>query len=256
MAPSVLAQGPVLCVLCGQEFSTGRQAEQRVDVERAASPGDVTIDDRFLHRRRAALEAEKASAEQRPSASSESEQLRAAGLEHLTELAGSAAGVALIAEVGAWRHSQREGDPRAIVVTFETELARANDAARALLKVEGVLTGSPVFVDGRELLVGELVMVGQHDRPPLDIDGRELPPAGVIGTVVDIDAVNEVFDVDFTIAGRHRIAAGTSTAALIEYGYAEQAAFVGAPLIIDLRTLPELDQTPVVELSAAPDLGW
>jgi hypothetical protein len=243
----------VVCGLCNEEFSTDRRPDQRVQLKRTASPPESTIDDRFLDRRREALEAERTSARHRPLAARTQDEMRLSGLDHLTRLAAAAGGVTLLADVGAWREAQRRGDPRAILVRTETELRQANEAARALLKVEGELSGNPIFIVGRELLVGELVLVGEHNSSVLDLDRAELPPAGVLGTVVDVDAASEVFEVDFTIAGRHRFGARSAAAALLEYGYAERAAFVGAPLI-DLCTIPDLDLAAVADFSAVPEL--
>ena len=48
MAPSILAQGPVLCGLCGHEFSTERRTDRPSEPELAGSLGAPTVDDRFL----------------------------------------------------------------------------------------------------------------------------------------------------------------------------------------------------------------
>ena len=178
-----------------------------------------------------------------------------AGLTHLATLARTGAGVALIARVGAWRDALRNGDPRAIVVETADDLRVVNEAARALLKVTGELSGEPVVVAGRELFVGDVVEIRPSDKQLLDCDGRELPPVGVLGTVIATDVADGVFEVDFTIAGSHRIAVASDAAAALDYGYAEQASFVGAPLI-DLRTLPDFDPALLVAVAAVPELSW
>ncbi len=250
MAPTVLAQGPVLCGLCGQDFSTERTAGHRTEPELAAS-----VDDRFIDRRRGAPEAEHASGPALGPGDPTHDAIRRSGLNHLTRLAVEVGGVALIAELGAWREAQRQGDSRPILVTTDAERRQANDAARALLKIEGELSGNPMIVAGREVLIGELVMVGEHEAHLLDLDARELPPTGVLGTVVDSDRADGVLEVDFAIAGRHRLDATSPAAAALDYAYAERVAFVGAPLL-DLRTLPELDRADAVELAAVPELSW
>lgn len=255
MAPSVLAQGPVLCGLCGQEFSTERRADRPNEPDLAGSAGAPTVDDRFLDRRGAPLEADGASGRADGIGESSRDTIRRSGLDHLTGLAAKVGGVALVAELGAWREAQRHGDPRPILVTTDEELQAANDAARALLKVEGVLSGDPMVVASREVLIGDLVIIGEHDRPLLDLDGFELPPPGVLGTVVGVDAATDVFEVDFAIAGRHRLDASSPAAAALDYGYAERATFVGAPLV-DLRTLPEPGRATTVDFIAVPDLSW
>lgn len=255
MAPSILAKGPVLCGLCQQEFATEQHAKRWAEPERNAFGTDQTVDGGLLERRPAAHRTAQAAVAVDESAGPQPSALQHSGLTHLTDLAGTDGGVALIAGVGAWREAQRQGDPRAIVVASEHELRRANDAARALLKVEGELVGSPMIVAGRELLVGELVIVGRRNHPPVDLDGRELPPAGVLGTVVDINAANGIIEVDFPIVGRHRVAVVSEAATILHYGYAEHAADAGAPLV-DLRTLPDFDSPQSRELCAASEQTW
>jgi hypothetical protein len=255
MAPSVLAQGPVVCGLCGQEFSTERRADRPNEPDLAGSAGTPTVDHRFLDRRRAALEAERPSGPAHGHGKSSLDAIRRSGLDHLTALAAKAGGVALIAELGAWKEAQRHGDPRPILATTDEELRAANDAARALLKIEGALSGDPMVVAGREVLIGDLLIIGEHDGPLFDLDGSEFPPPGVLGTVVEIDRADGVLEVDFAIAGRHRLDATSPAADALDYAYAERVAFVGAPLL-DLRTLPELDRAHAVELVAVPELSW
>ncbi|MGD9795035.1 MAG: hypothetical protein AB7V43_16310 [Acidimicrobiia bacterium] len=239
MTPSVLAQGPVLCGLCGHEFSTERLADKRAGRGQAAAPSPNGRADQLNG----------------GGAPRTFNDVQISGLEHLTALAAAPRGIELIAEVGAWRQAHRQGDPSAILVTSPSNLSAANDAARALLKLEGELSGRPMLVAGRELLVGELLVVGEHADAPSDLDGRELPPAGVLGTIVDIDPDVGVVTIDFPIAGKHRVGGDSHAAALLEYGYAEEAAFVGAP-IVDLRTLRSLDVPPAVERRNVPELSW
>lgn len=99
--------------------------------------------------------------------------------------------------------------------------ADANAATRALLKLAGALTGVPAEVDGRELLVDDLVMVGEDQMPLVDLDGVELPQAGVLGTLTRTEADVGIFMVDFPIAGTNRFDAHSPAASALEYGYAE-----------------------------------
>jgi len=261
MAPSVLAQGPVLCGLCGQEFSPEHHVERGQQRQRVADWNTTPVNEPFLVRRRAALVAERRAPSTRAGSSASdlpvvelTEDQRLA-LRHLTDLTATASGVALIAEVGAWREAHRQGDPRPLIGRSNADVERANYAARALLVLDCELVGDPAIVAGRKLLVGELVMIGDASGQLLDVDGIELPPARVLGTVATIDHDARTLDVDFPIAGRHRLAIDSPAAAALEYGYAEQVAYVGAPLI-DLRTLPGTNRSAVVELSIVPDLSW
>ncbi|MGD9693904.1 MAG: hypothetical protein AB7O92_08315 [Acidimicrobiia bacterium] len=232
MAPSVLAQGPVLCGLCGQQFS----AEQTVE---SAAPHPSQV------------EQAEAAAALAPSEPSPVEQ----AIRTLTSLVATAEGAVLLAEVGAWREAHRSGEPRAIEVAAVDALAIANGAARALLKLDGDLRGAPVEVDGREFLVGDLVMVGEHHVPLVDLDGVELPPAGVLGTVIRTEPDAGSFVVDFSIAGTNRLDVCSPAATTLGYGYAEVVGQSGAPLI-DLRTLPESIPPDRPELSLVPELSW
>lgn len=233
MAPSVLAQGPVLCGLCGQEFVTDRHAEQ-------STPPHPSQ-----------LERTRRSAGLTPGVPSTTEQ----AIHTLTSLASTVEGAFLLAEVGAWREAHRSGEPRAIEVATAEDLVSANGAARALLKLDGDLTGAPIEFDGRELLVGDLVMVGEHRMPLVDLDGFELPPAGVLGTVSRTEPDAGIFVVDFPIAGTNRLDVRSLAATALEYGYAEVVGRAGAPLI-DLRTLPEAVPPDRPELSLVPELSW
>jgi hypothetical protein len=233
MAPSVLAQGPVLCGLCGQEFVTDRHAEQ-------STPPDPSQ-----------LERTRYAAMPAPGEPSTAEQ----AIRTLTSLAATVEGAFLLAEVGAWRQAHRSGEPRGIEVATAEELVSANGAARALLKLDGDLTGAPIEVDGRELLVGDLVMVGEHHLPLVDLDGFDLPPAGVLGTVSRTEPDAGIFVVDFPIAGTNRLDVRSPAATALEYGYAEVVGRAGAPLI-DLRTLPDAVPPDRPELSLVPELSW
>ena len=128
-------------------------------------------------------------------------------------------------------------------------------AARALLQLEGALTGAAVEIDGRQLWVGELVIVGEHLVPLVDLDGVELPPPGVLGTVIGTDPDTGSFIVDFPIAGTNRFDVHSRAASALEYGYAEVKQRAGAPLI-DLRTLPEAVPPDRPELNLVPELSW
>lgn len=233
MAPSVLAQGPVLCGLCGQGFVTDRHAEQ-------STPPHPSQ-----------LERTRRSAGPTPGLPPTTEQ----AIRTLTSLASTVEGASLLAKVGAWREAHRSGEPRAVEVATAEELVSANGAARALLKLDGDLTGAPIEVDGHELLVGDLVMVGEHHVPLVDVGGFELPPAGVLGTVTSTEPDAGRFVVDFAIAGANRLDVRSPAATALEYGYAEVVGRAGAPLI-DLRTLPDAAPPDRPELSLVPELSW
>ncbi|MEO8698014.1 MAG: hypothetical protein ABI658_31225, partial [Acidimicrobiales bacterium] len=117
--------------------------------------------------------------------------------------------------------------------------AAANEVARCLLKLDGSLGGPAMVCGGRELMVGDLVMVADDASDRVDVDGVRLPPVGVLGTVAVLDHDRGEVEIDFSIAGVQRIAAEGPAASAITYGYAELAQRPSAPLI-DLRLLPPL----------------
>ncbi|MEZ5265241.1 MAG: hypothetical protein R2755_26475 [Acidimicrobiales bacterium] len=117
MAPSVLAQGPVLCGLCGSEFQTGS----------AAAPTTA---------RRVAARA----TEREPSTGDDVDELAA--------LLRSTGGVALLCEVAAWREAQRHGELRVLSTDSVDEVMQLNSAARLLLRAAGELTEPAITIAG------------------------------------------------------------------------------------------------------------
>jgi hypothetical protein len=250
MAPSVLAQGPVLCGLCGHAFSTepgasavaptGPAIGRPHGVDHQAAP-DPTSEP--------AIDGLDAAGQER----SPDRVVRDA-LARLAVIARSADGLRLLGDVAAWQEAHRRGEFSALVVPAD-QFDPANAAARAALTIEGQLTGSPVAVGPREFLVGDLVAVGSHVQPLLDTDGRELPPRGVLGVVVATDTGTGHLTVDLAIAGTHRLDGTSPAARALEYGYAECAATDHAPLI-DLHTLPDLDPSLEPEPRIVPEVSW
>ncbi|MEW6153931.1 MAG: AAA family ATPase [Actinomycetota bacterium] len=104
-----------------------------------------------------------------------------------------------------------------------------NDRARALLKDEGVLTGEPLVVHGRELLVGDEVVARRNDRS-LHAPGRaEFVKNGSVGRIVAIDhdrgEVAVAFDREGTVHVPHEyLAAGHLEHAYARTTYAVQGA--------------------------------
>ena len=253
MAPSVLAQGPVQCGLCGQDFSTERHKDPADSTGRAlgwtpsgTGPSSLESEQRVGKGAGGPVPAVDVN---------EPTEHERSSLLLLSDLAGTASGLTLIAEVGAWREARRRDDPRPLVAASPDGVDRANAAARALLKLDGELKGAAIVVAGRELIVGESVVVGGRIDQLFDVDGLELPPSGVMGTIVAIDGSRGFLDVEFPIAGRCRLAAESPAAAALEYGYAERAGLVGAPLI-DVRTLPEAAPVAMSDVREVPELSW
>ncbi len=228
MAPSVLAKGPVLCGLCGQEFSTSRTvAPQRgAGTTRDASLGQFA-------------------------GSSELNDLQREGLAALVALGTQGDGALLLAQTGAWYSAKSASRQRPLVGATYEQVEAANQAARAMLKLDGTLRGPSVIAAGRELSVGEFVTVGDSISRLIDADDAELPPFAVFGSVEAIDLDRRELAIDFATAGRHMIAIDSAAAATIEYAYAERAATADEPTT-GISTLARLHSAELLEREIAP----
>jgi hypothetical protein len=214
MAPSVLAKGPVLCGLCGREFSTSRAIDDRVtsqrDAESAHDPDPTPL----------------GSSDASTPESSDRLDLNAtqrAALAELVKLGTKSEGALLLTKVGAWYAVRGRITEEPILGTTPEEVETANLAARAMLKLDGTLREPSVTAGGRELAVGEFVTLRDSIDEILGVDGGDLPPYSVFGIVEHIDAKRRELVVDFAAAGRLTLALDSTVAAALEYGYAEQA---------------------------------
>lgn len=218
IAPSVLARGPVVCGICGHDFTVERDT-QSITATDPRPPG-----------------------------------LRRNGLAMLRTLAVTTEGMRTLVRLSAWYATQASGKPEPLAGRSGTAAEHLNRAARALLMLDGTLEPPGVLVGTHELLVGELVMVDDGNEHVLDADGRALPPSGVIGAVEAVDPRTGRIDVDFAIFGRSRMSRDSDAARALTYGYADHIAHIDAPL----RTVRDashdeptsnVDQLPVAELS-------
>ena len=245
MAPSVLAQGPVLCGVCGEPFSVGKAigherdspvvAQREPERTRTAPSNDLPVEhrDRERHADNAAGESHTAGLLSESDGRALSPTQRE-GLAELIELGATGDGALLLTEVGAWYAARRADADAPLLGATAARVDAANRAARAMLKLDGTLHGPAAVAGGRELQVGELVRIGVSDPPLVDIDGIELPPVGVFGTVEAADRDRAEITVDFAIAGRRTIAIASRAAASLAYGYSETRA-TADPGLIDLR---------------------
>ena len=120
--------------------------------------------------------------------------------------------------------ARKSGSDAPLLGASDARIEACNRAARAMLKLDGTLHGPCAVVAGNELAVGELVRIGGSDTHFVDVDGIELPPAGVFGTVETTDPDRAEITIDFAISGRRRIAIASPAASALAYGYAECAA--------------------------------
>ena len=222
MAPSVLAQGPVLCGVCGREFSTSRQLEGR-----ASSPRDIEA----AHDPLAARDEQTEPPVVQSPIRSDLNATQREGLSVLVELGTHGDGALLLAETGAWYAARGAGTQRPLLGTTWEEVEVANQAARAMLKLDGTLHGPWVTAAGRELSVGELVTIQDAAGSLVDVQGVELPPFAAFGTIEQIDNKRGEIVIDFATAGRYSVAFDSAAAATLEYGYADLAATASATSI-------------------------
>jgi hypothetical protein len=240
MAPSVLAQGPVLCGVCGREFSTSRQLDGR-----ASSPRDIEA----AHDPPAARDEQTEPPVVQSPSRSDLNATQREGLSVLVELGTRGDGALLLTETGAWYAARGTGTQRPLLGTTPEQVEDANQAARAMLKIDGTLHGPSVSAVGRELSTGELVTIPDSPESLVDVDGVELPPFAVFGTIERIDNERGEIVIDFATAGHHTVALDSAAAATLEYGYADLAATAGATSIeSQLVTSSREQEPPAIEL--------
>ncbi|HJV08292.1 MAG TPA: hypothetical protein VJ653_01365, partial [Acidimicrobiales bacterium] len=266
MAPSVLAAGPVLCGICGNEFQPARAASRSTGPAGSEPrPPDAVVDQTFLPRRREALAAEWAamSADPGPGLAAFLAAARDAGyaahpavvaLAHRHHLLADAAdphqpmpapeltptqraGLAELVMAGdkpgdwavaSWYQALGTEHEQPMVAGNLAEAGRRGNLARAMLKADGTLHGPAVEVAGREFLAGDRVRVGPRGIRSLDLD------AGVPGSIEQVDPDGAWLEVDFPTAGHYRLAVDSPEAIALTYAYAE---LVPGVEHLDLRTL-------------------
>ena len=221
MAPSVFAKGPVTCGVCGSEFVVEREAEQTKD--QAAPP---TADGAAQHP--ATTDAAMVQAEQL-----------------LTRAGRSTDGLDTILRLGAWRRLLDSTAERPIRVDDVHDVERWDQLARAVLTVDGRLSGPSIELqDGLEVRSGDRMIVS----PSVEIEfPQDLPDPGTPGVVTSVRSSEGVAMVDFATAGVYAVAAGSVEAAALAYDYCR---IDSTP---DLRptadtAMPELEADVGVEL--------
>ena len=224
IAPSVLARGPVLCGVCGSEFSTGRSAER--------SQGLAVVDESFMERRHRALSAQADAVE--PDPPSPPGATTAGSSPVALAMAGSM--LADVLEQGlleSWRRAWGTADEILLSGRSNAEVARFNNLARDCLRRDGTIHGPAVLVGGQEFAAGERVVVG-----PDGVDwphGGHPVPEGVVGVVEAVGP--DWLEIDFAITGRDRFSTAQLGARSLGYGYAVHEADVLAGLDVSALSL-------------------
>lgn len=224
MAPSVLARGPVTCGVCGSEFVVDREATR----DRPPAPIDPGSDAAARPSTMAGL-----------SALTDSATVRAERL--LAEAGRAFDGLDVVVRLGAWRGALDTDAERPIPVVAEQDVGRWEQLARAVLTVDGWLTGPSVELrDELEVRAGDRLIV----EPSVAIAFPEdLPEPGTPGVVVSVRPTERLAMVDFATAGVYAIAAGTQQAAALRYDYCEiePAGPEVASAETEAAPVPELD---------------
>ena len=229
MAPSVLAKGPVSCGVCGSEFVVDREAARdrsfsTVDRTDGAAARPPTMADRSPLTDSATVRAERL----------------------LAEAGRAFDGLDVVVRLGAWRGALDTDAEHPIPVATHQDVGRWEQLARAVLTVDGWLTGPSLKLrDELDVRAGDRLIVEPSAAITFPDD---LPEPGTPGVVVSVRPTEGLAMIDFATAGVYAIAAGTQQAAALRYDYCEvepagpevaSAATEGAP-VPDIDTGIEL----------------
>lgn len=223
MAPSVFAQGPVTCGNCGGDFLIDRGATKSLDDE------DRVSND-FVARRTAQLKAADANDPQ---------------LALLRECASTASGLDDLLRLGAWRGSRNTDAEQPIIIGDESDRARWDALARAVLIVDGSIHGpSLAALEGLELRVGDQVVVAT----PTGDARPDLPDDGALGLVTLVDPESETARIDFATAGLFTVRVASGEADALAYGYCELGQLIPPTPSIARTTCRPTEAAPGAEL--------
>lgn len=263
MHASVLAQGPVVCGVCGTEFTTGAEVRHGVELD-ARSP---TVDTSFQARRREALAAERGG-RLRETLETERSML-AAALDHpsagdarvagplqarldrieaaFNALRGDRPGLSrgttptsgsLDGRLQTWYVHYGTQAEAPMAATDPVELEELEWRARDLLRRDGTLQGPDLDLGPLDVAVGDRVVTRQHLG-----DG---PPPGTLGTVVSIDMERMSCTIDFATWGTLHVADNSEEAAVLVHDYATLEHAPGVDPVSALQA--ERERAMVMEL--------
>lgn len=132
----------------------------------------------------------------------------------------ASAGECYDAMVADWYAARLHGEHDPMIAGPNSTRRALNSRARALLKAEGVLTGSSVTVAGREFMVGDEVVARRNDRA-LHAPGRRVfVKNGSVGTVTAVDVERRQLMVAFDREGEVRLPVTYLDDGHLEHAYA------------------------------------
>ena len=135
--------------------------------------------------------------------------------------------------------ADRQAGSNSPMLTGTNAARRAlNARARALLKSQGRLTGTPLVVGDREFMVGDEVVARRNDRHLRSPDGSHFVKNGSSGVVVEIDHVAGEIVAAFDKEGSITIPRAYLDDGHLEHGYARTTYGVQGATLDRARYLP------------------
>ncbi len=130
------------------------------------------------------------------------------------------AGESFDAMVADWYADHLDGRDNPMIAGPNSTRRALNDRARALLKANGELTGTPLVVGGREFLVGDQVVARRNDRRLRNDASGEFVKNGSAGVVAELHPTTGDVTVVFDRVGTIRVPRTYLAAGRLEHGYA------------------------------------
>lgn len=194
MAPSVLAQGPVVCGNCGSEFLVDRQPRRPLehDSDATHNPGEQPSE-------AVELDGDRSDAERLIIGATRGDD-----------------GFDVVVTLGTWRSTFGTDAESTLAIGSEADRDRWEQLARAVLTVDGLLHGPDLDArPGLTLQAGDRVIT----RPAEGYSTLELPEVDTPGVVTDVRPADGRVMVDFATAGVYAIDIDSREADAVTYDY-------------------------------------
>ncbi|HUP86055.1 MAG TPA: AAA family ATPase [Acidimicrobiales bacterium] len=122
--------------------------------------------------------------------------------------------------VADWYEDRRNGTSGPMLAGTNAVRRALNARARILLKSNGDLAGPALVVAGREFMIGDEVVAHRNDRRLRAPSGEAFVKNGSVGTVLDVNTVEEELVVSFANEGTIRLPSAYLAAGHVEHAYA------------------------------------